>query len=55
MPLRWSEINSKLSPAKFTIRTAPKRLERLGEDPFAGILEAEPDLATALSRLAELL
>ena len=54
MPLRWSEINSKLSPAKFTIKTATRRMERLKEDPLLDVLEAEPDLATALARLAEL-
>jgi bifunctional non-homologous end joining protein LigD len=53
MPLRWTELNSKLSPARFHIKNAPARLKRLGEDPLAGVLELKPDLTGALARLAE--
>jgi bifunctional non-homologous end joining protein LigD len=53
MPLRWSEVNGKLDPRKFTLETAPARMKRLGEDPLAKVLELRPDLAGALARLAE--
>jgi bifunctional non-homologous end joining protein LigD len=53
MPLRWDEVVPSLDPKKFTIKTAPARLAALGEDPLRGVLEARPDLAGALARLAE--
>jgi bifunctional non-homologous end joining protein LigD len=37
-PLRWEEINQKLDPLKFTIRTMPKRLDKVG-DLFAPALK----------------
>jgi bifunctional non-homologous end joining protein LigD len=53
MPLRWSEVNGKLDPAKFTIKSAPARMKKLREDPLAPVLEMSPDLHGALARLAE--
>ena len=53
MPLKWSEVNAKLTPRQFTIANALKRMERLGDDPVAPVLTERPDLARALSRLAE--
>jgi bifunctional non-homologous end joining protein LigD len=53
MPLRWSEVNARLDPAKFTIKTAPSRMKRLRDDPIAQVLELSPDLQAALARLAE--
>ncbi|HJT17144.1 MAG TPA: DNA ligase D [Thermoanaerobaculia bacterium] len=35
-PLKWEEINKKLDPLKFNLRTMPRRLDKLG-DLFAGI------------------
>ncbi len=52
-PLRWNEVNAKLDPAKFTIKTVPTRLRRMKTDPWAKVLETVPDLPSALSRLAE--
>jgi bifunctional non-homologous end joining protein LigD len=52
-PLRWGEVTARLDPARFTIRTVPARLDRLGEEPLRPVLEARPDLVGALSRLQE--
>ncbi len=52
-PLRWSEVNTKLDPKKFTIKTVPTRLRRMKTDPWGEILTIEPDLMGALARLAD--
>jgi len=51
-PLRWSEVTKKLKIANHTIATVPKRMRRLKEDPLRPVMELEPDLLGALSRLA---
>ena len=53
-PLRWSEVHSRLELGTYTIRTVPPRLEKLKDDPLAGVLEDKPDLVQILARLAEL-
>ena len=57
MPLDWKEVTPKLDIAKFTIKTAPSRMEKLGEDPLLPVLVLKPDLVTVLEglhrRLAE--
>jgi bifunctional non-homologous end joining protein LigD len=50
-PLRWSEVNARLDPARFTIRTVPARARRLGADPLLPVLSQAPDLLAALERL----
>ena len=55
VPLRWSEVNARLDPSRFTIRNAPARAERLGTDPLAPVLAERPDLLSALERLRGLL
>ncbi len=50
-PLRWSEVTRRLDVTRFTIRTLPRRLARLKEDPCLGALTDVPDLEGALRRL----
>jgi len=51
MPLKWSEVTPKLDIRKFTIKTAPPRMTKLGEDPLRPVLDLKPELVTALERL----
>jgi bifunctional non-homologous end joining protein LigD len=51
-PLRWAEVNGRLDPARFTIRTVPARARRLAADPLLPVLSGKPDLLAALERLA---
>jgi bifunctional non-homologous end joining protein LigD len=53
-PLRWSEVNSKLDPAAFTIRTLGKRLAKVG-DLWNGVLGPGIDMLDCLGRLHQLL
>jgi bifunctional non-homologous end joining protein LigD len=50
-PLRWSEVDGRLDPARFTIRDALARAERLGADPLLPVLAEAPDLLGALEKL----
>jgi len=54
MPLLWDEVNQSLNPRDYTIKTAVERLDRLGYDPCAQVLDDKPDLAAILTRLATL-
>jgi bifunctional non-homologous end joining protein LigD len=49
-PLRWEEVNARLDPARFTIKTAPPRFAQLG-DPVAPVLAGHVDVAAALRKL----
>ena len=53
MPVRWREVNARLSNERFTLANAVGRMKRLGEDPCAGVLTTEADLPRALARLSE--
>jgi bifunctional non-homologous end joining protein LigD len=50
-PLRWSEVKKGLDPARYTIRTVPRRLDRVG-DLWKPVLGPGIDLADCLERLA---
>ena len=54
MPLRWSELNGRLSNPRFHIKNAQRRMQRLGNDPLAEVLTAEADLVGALEALGQL-
>jgi bifunctional non-homologous end joining protein LigD len=50
-PLKWSEVKRGLDSAKFTIRTLPKRLSRIG-DLWKPVLGPGPNLAEAIERFS---
>jgi bifunctional non-homologous end joining protein LigD len=50
MPLRWTQVTSRLDPARFTIATVPGRLRKEG-DPHAGVLGPGADVALLLEAL----
>jgi bifunctional non-homologous end joining protein LigD len=52
-PLEWREVTARLDIRKFTIRTVPKRLERMKQDPLRDVLTMSPDLGAALAALSE--
>jgi len=49
-PLRWDEVNARLDPSRFTIKTAPPRFAQQG-DPLAPVLAGHVDVAAALRKL----
>jgi len=49
-PLQWPELKHGISPKDFTIRTVPKRLDKLG-DLFEGVLKERIDLEKCLEIL----
>jgi bifunctional non-homologous end joining protein LigD len=50
MPLEWDELETEFRLADFTLMTAPKRLERVG-DLFRTALSRPQDLAPAIEAL----
>jgi bifunctional non-homologous end joining protein LigD len=54
-PLRWDELHADLDPRKFNIRTMPRRMTRLGEDPFLGALEDQQEIEPALPKVESML
>ena len=55
MPLKWSEVNAKLDPRKFTLKTAPLRMKKLRDDPFVPVLTGKADVPAVLQKLSGLL
>ena len=53
MPIEWREVTPKLHNSNFTIANALKRMQKLGRDPVAPVLEMKPDLVHILERLHE--
>lgn len=51
-PLDWDELDGELQPARFTIKTLPERLDRLG-DLFAGTLHDRQPLLPAIEKFRE--
>jgi bifunctional non-homologous end joining protein LigD len=49
-PLKWSEVNSRLNPAQFNMKTLPKRFEKM-EDPLAGVLGKPADMGGAIAAI----
>jgi len=49
-PLAWSEVNARLDPARFTIATVPRRLEKK-QDPMRAVLEEAVDVPALLAAL----
>ncbi len=52
-PLRWSEVNDKLTIEQFDIRTVLTRVKRMKDEPMLPLLSGRPDLVGILARLAE--
>jgi len=52
LPLEWKDVGPRLDPAKFTIKTALRRIEK-GGDPFVGVLGPGVDAVALLGALAE--
>ena len=53
-PLRWQEVNSRLHPSRFTIKTMPARFRKM-KDPMAPILRKAIDLSSALKQIEKII
>lgn len=51
-PVKWAEVTKRLTIGRHTIKSVPRRMKRLGEDPLRPVLDTEPDLLGALERLS---
>jgi bifunctional non-homologous end joining protein LigD len=49
-PLKWSEVNGKLDPARFTLKTLPRRFETM-EDPLAPVLGKGIDMGATIAAI----
>lgn len=53
-PLRWKEVVPSLDVTRFTIRSMPRRLRSMDQDPLVGILSDIPDVVGGLSTLTRM-
>jgi bifunctional non-homologous end joining protein LigD len=53
MPLKWSEVTSKLDIRRYTMKNAAKRMRSLKEDPLRKVMGLSPNLTAALGRLTQ--
>ena len=44
VPVSWTELTPRLDPLQFTVRSVPRRLERLRRDPWEGYFRARQRL-----------
>jgi bifunctional non-homologous end joining protein LigD len=51
MPIKWSEVTTRLRPDSYTIKNAITRLKRLKRDPAIDVLHTEVDLLAVLESL----
>ncbi|MDB4937480.1 MAG: ATP-dependent ligase [Labilithrix sp.] len=52
-PLAWDEVDYDLEPRRFTMKTVPARVAKVG-DPMRGMLATKPDVSAAVARLSDL-
>ncbi|HMA43678.1 MAG TPA: DNA ligase D [Gemmatimonadales bacterium] len=52
-PISWREVTPQLDIRAFTIKSVPARMKRLKQDPLWAMLDQQPDLMAALTRLHE--
>jgi bifunctional non-homologous end joining protein LigD len=53
-PLRWDELLAEESADRWTVRTLPRRLAALGEDPWADYVRVKQRLTAAMRRAVDL-
>ena len=53
MPLKWSEVTSKLDIHRYTIKNAARRMRSSKEDPLCKVMSLSPNLTVALERLTQ--
>jgi len=46
-PIAWEELATRLRPARFTLKTVPRRLRALGADPWRGYWKCRQRLPAA--------
>jgi bifunctional non-homologous end joining protein LigD len=52
-PLTWDEVTLDLDPARFTIKSVPERVSKMG-DPMKTLLDSSPHMPTVLAKLSGL-
>jgi len=49
-PLHWEELTAGLKPERFNVRTLPKRMKKLGEDPWREMLKVRQAITATMRR-----